>query len=200
MDMELAGKRALVTGSNGGIGAGIAEMLAVEGVSVVLHGRNADKLERTRARFEAAGLAVATTAGDLSTDAGAATVAGAALDAFGGIDILVNNAGGASAAGSSFGSPHPCENVVGGASCRSRAPPGVIPTSAQPDYGPAKAGMVNMTVGLSKAPTGTGVTVNTVTPGMIMTDASARLPPGLRGEARAGAMARRRSPGPPTTS
>ncbi len=47
---------------------------------------------------------------------------------------------------------------------------GMIPTSAQPDYGPAKAAMVNLSMGLSKALSGTGVTVNTVSPGMIMTE------------------------------
>jgi 3-oxoacyl-[acyl-carrier protein] reductase len=47
---------------------------------------------------------------------------------------------------------------------------GTVPTSAQPDYGPAKAAMINMSLGLSKALSSTGVTVNTVTPGMIMTE------------------------------
>jgi NAD(P)-dependent dehydrogenase (short-subunit alcohol dehydrogenase family) len=47
---------------------------------------------------------------------------------------------------------------------------GIIPTSAQPDYGPAKAAMVNMSKGLSKALASTGVTVNTVSRGMIMTE------------------------------
>jgi NAD(P)-dependent dehydrogenase (short-subunit alcohol dehydrogenase family) len=46
---------------------------------------------------------------------------------------------------------------------------GTIPTSAQPDYGPSKAAMVNMSLGLSKALAGSGVTVNTVSPGMIRT-------------------------------
>jgi 3-oxoacyl-[acyl-carrier protein] reductase len=48
---------------------------------------------------------------------------------------------------------------------------GTIPTSAQPDYGPSKAAVVNMSLGLSKALAGSGVTVNTVSPGMIRTPA-----------------------------
>ena len=51
MDLNLEGKRALVTGSSSGIGAGIAEMLASEGVSVVVHGRNKARTEATAARI-----------------------------------------------------------------------------------------------------------------------------------------------------
>ena len=40
MDLALTGKRAIVTGSTGGIGEGIAKMLAREGAAVVVHGRN----------------------------------------------------------------------------------------------------------------------------------------------------------------
>jgi NAD(P)-dependent dehydrogenase (short-subunit alcohol dehydrogenase family) len=47
---------------------------------------------------------------------------------------------------------------------------GTMPTSAQPDYAAAKAAMLAMSLGLSKALKGTGVTVNTVTPGMIDTE------------------------------
>jgi len=40
MDLRLAGKRALVTGSSSGIGEAIVKLLAAEGVAVVVHGRN----------------------------------------------------------------------------------------------------------------------------------------------------------------
>ncbi|MDO8364183.1 MAG: SDR family NAD(P)-dependent oxidoreductase [Actinomycetota bacterium] len=195
MDLQLQGKRALVTGSSSGIGAGIARMLADEGVSVVVHGRNLQRLEAVRAGLAANGAQVAAAAGDLATDEGAASVADAALEAFGGIDILVNNAGGASeeAKKSWFDvdldewlSTYQKNVLAAGRLIHQLAPPmrergwgriiqiasaaGTIPTSAQPDYGPAKAAMINMSLGLSKALSGTGVTVNTVTPGMIMTE------------------------------
>ena len=51
MDLQLTGKRALVTGSSAGIGVGIAEMLAAEGVSVVVHGRNAERAQATWVRL-----------------------------------------------------------------------------------------------------------------------------------------------------
>ena len=87
MDLGLTGKRALVTGSNSGIGAAIATMLAAEGCAVIVHGRNSARTMAIAHEIGAAGIAL----GDLATDAGADAV----VDAAGNIDILVNNAGGA---------------------------------------------------------------------------------------------------------
>lgn len=194
MDLGLEGKRALVTGSSSGIGAGIASCLAAEGVSVVVHGRNAERSEQTRSAIVDAGGDAVVALGDLATDEGAAAVADAALAAFGGIDILVNNAGGASEEDAKgwfevdldewLGSYQ--KNVMAAGRLIHRMTPsmrergwgrliqigsmaGMVPTSAQPDYGPAKAAMLNMAMGLSKALAGSGVTVNTVSPGMIYT-------------------------------
>ena len=95
MDLQLKGKRALVTGSSSGIGAAIARVLAGEGCSVVVTGRNAERTATVAEGIRATGADVASAVGDLATDDGAETVAAAAIEAFGGIDILVNNAGGA---------------------------------------------------------------------------------------------------------
>lgn len=46
MELGLRHKRALVTGSSAGLGRAIAEMLAAEGASVVVHGRDADRHKR----------------------------------------------------------------------------------------------------------------------------------------------------------
>ena len=46
MDLQLAGKRALVTGSTQGTGAAIARTLAAEGAHVVIHGRDAERAEK----------------------------------------------------------------------------------------------------------------------------------------------------------
>ncbi len=46
MNLQLEGKRALVTGSSAGIGEGIAKALATEGVAVVVHGRKEKEANR----------------------------------------------------------------------------------------------------------------------------------------------------------
>jgi 3-oxoacyl-[acyl-carrier protein] reductase len=195
MELDLTGRRALVTGSSAGIGVGIAEALAAEGASVVVHGRNRERAEAVADRLRAAGARVAVAIGDLSGDEAAASVAEAALEAFGGIDILVNNAGGsAEIKDKSWFGGQPQDwldtyqaNVLAAVRLIHRLVPGmrergwgrvinigtgasVTPTSGQPDYGPAKAAMLNMSLGLSKALSRTGVTSNTVSPGMIRTE------------------------------
>ncbi|HVV31368.1 MAG TPA: SDR family NAD(P)-dependent oxidoreductase [Mycobacteriales bacterium] len=195
MDLELTGKRALVTGSSSGIGVGIAQMLADEGASVVVHGRNAERATAVAERIAASGAKAAVVIGTLSTDESAQQVAEAALAAFGGIDILVNNAGGSAdlpnpswfqAATSDWMDSYQA-NVLAAVRLVHHLVPGmqergwgrvinigtgasITPTSAQPDYGPAKAAMLNMSLGLSKALKRTGITCNTVSPGMIRTE------------------------------
>jgi NAD(P)-dependent dehydrogenase (short-subunit alcohol dehydrogenase family) len=91
MDLDLAGKRALVTGSTLGIGRAIAEALAAEGASVIVNSRDPDRVEAAVRDISARG-AVTGCAADLSTAAGAETlIEFVAQD--GPVDILVNNAG-----------------------------------------------------------------------------------------------------------
>ena len=93
MDLGLAGKRAIVTGSTGGIGEGIARTLAREGAAVVVQGRNESAAQRVRREIEATGGKAILAIGDLATDEGAKRVVDEALAEFGAIDILINNAG-----------------------------------------------------------------------------------------------------------
>src|SRR5438270_6585762 len=92
MDLQLKGKRAVVTGSSSGIGEAIAKMLAAEGAAVVVHGRREAEAKRVAAEITAKGGKAVVALGDLSTDAGADVVAKIANE-LGGADILVNNAG-----------------------------------------------------------------------------------------------------------
>jgi NAD(P)-dependent dehydrogenase (short-subunit alcohol dehydrogenase family) len=90
MELQLAGKRALVTGGSKGIGRAAAEALAEEGCDLVLAARTQSALDATaeaiRSRFQ---VPVAVIAADLSVQAEVERVARAA----GELDILVNNAG-----------------------------------------------------------------------------------------------------------
>ncbi|HEY0710700.1 MAG TPA: SDR family oxidoreductase [Polyangia bacterium] len=100
MDLEIAGKVALVTGASRGIGRAIAERLAREGCQVFLTARGAEALTATAAEVRAVagpgggGHAVPA---DVTTDEGTAAVVDAAMRAFGRIDIVVNNVGGSAA-------------------------------------------------------------------------------------------------------
>jgi gluconate 5-dehydrogenase len=89
---QLNGRRALITGSSGGIGLALARALGQAGAHVVLNGRNADKLAQAAALLQAEQLSVSTCAFDV-TQAGEVRTAIDALDAQGAIDILINNAG-----------------------------------------------------------------------------------------------------------
>jgi 3-oxoacyl-[acyl-carrier protein] reductase len=101
MDLELAGKAAIVTGSSRGLGLASAKALAAEGCRVCLCARGPEALERAarevRGSEPAAGAGVGpqvvAIGADLSTPEGAEKVVHAALEAFGAIDILVNNVG-----------------------------------------------------------------------------------------------------------
>lgn len=91
MDLQLVGKCALVTGSTLGIGRAIAERLAAEGASVIVNGRDPDRVAQAVRGIAGPGGATGCAA-DLSTAEGAATLAAFATQS-GPIDVLVNNAG-----------------------------------------------------------------------------------------------------------
>ena len=193
MDLQLKGRRALVTGSSSGIGTDIAQMLIAEGCAVVVHGRNRERTEAAATSMKAAGIAL----GDLSTDEGVDTVHQAAVSALGGpIEILVNNAGGSV----SDSSTRPVldvsideweanyrGNTLAAVRLAKRTVPDMVaakwgrliqissavalqPNYLGPDYSGAKAALNNFTVTLAGSLHSSGVTVNTVTPGIIMTN------------------------------
>ena len=201
MDLQLSDKRALVTGSSSGIGRGVAMVLAREGATVVVHGRDRDRTEATAAHIRADGGVAYVALGDLTTDAGAAAVARSANEQTGGIDILVNNIGGTESTGGGLvgwfdvkpehwaGSMQ--QNLIAAVrmihafvpAMRDRgwgrvvnvaSAGGTAPPDSVPDYCAAKAGLINMTVSLSKTLARSGVTANTVSPGCTRTEAFER--------------------------
>lgn len=96
MDLGLAGKVALVTGSSRGIGRGIALRLVEEGADVVFCARGREALDEAVAAAPGPGRAHRVVA-DVATRGGAEAVVAAAKTAFGGLDIVVNNVGGSGA-------------------------------------------------------------------------------------------------------
>lgn len=193
MDLQLTGKRALITGSSIGIGETIARTLAQEGVAVVIHGRDRDRAEAIAHAIEEHGGTAVVAVGDLTDDAAVGEIVHESERLLGGgIDILVNNAGGS-------GEKHLWEetpiaawtaafdrNVLAAVRLTTLLLPkmraagwgrivnvsslaGVLPPATGPDYSASKAAMNNLTKSLSKAVAADGVTVNAVSPGTILT-------------------------------
>ncbi|MCP3910622.1 MAG: SDR family oxidoreductase [Actinomycetia bacterium] len=90
MDLGIAGKRAAVAASSGGLGRGIALALGQAGCEVVVSGRDADRLATAAADVANSHPITA----DVSTVEGALAFVEDARTELGGIDILVTNGGG----------------------------------------------------------------------------------------------------------
>jgi len=191
MDLQLSGKRAVVTGSSSGIGEAIAKSLAAEGVAVVVHGRRQGEAKRVAGEITASGGKAVVALGDLATDAGADAVAKAVNEAFGGADILVNNAGGfpqkpwLESTAAEWNDLYD-QNVGSMVRLITRLVPGmkkrgwgrvialasgvaVMPFPGMANYSATNAANLNLAVSLAKDLAGTGVTSNAVSPGMIVT-------------------------------
>ena len=187
MQMGLTGKQVLVTGSSSGLGRAIAEMLAAEGASVAVHGRDRTRLHQVVDGIRSAGGDASAVTGDLATTEGAAAVAAAA----GAVDILVNNAGYYDGLRwTQLGADDWLEimrvNVISGVRMIEHLVPGMRrrgwgrviqiggglalqPAARQPHYSASLAARHNMTVSLARELAGTGVTANVVAPGAILT-------------------------------
>ncbi|MDG3002445.1 SDR family oxidoreductase [Paludisphaera mucosa] len=89
---DLTGRRVLITGSNGGLGLGIAGGLAALGARVILNGRDEAKLRAAADGLRAAGLVVEEARFDVTVEP-EVVAAVERLEADGPIDVLINNAG-----------------------------------------------------------------------------------------------------------
>lgn len=191
MDLKLAGKRALVTGSSSGLGEAIVKLLTAEGVAVVVHGRDESRAKAVSEAIRAGGGIAEVALGDLATDSGADAVASAAL-AGGPIDILVNNAGVLPFASwtestSELWAQTYNNNVISGVRMIQRLVPqmrerhwgrviqiggglSMQPGATGPQYNATLAARHNLAVSLARELKDTGVTSNVVSPGAIMTE------------------------------
>ncbi len=90
---DLAGRVALVTGGNGGIGLGMAEGLAEAGAAVMVAGRNAAKNTAAVKALAGHGAKAASVEVDVTDRKACQAMVEATVQRFGRLDILVNNAG-----------------------------------------------------------------------------------------------------------
>ena len=184
MDLELAGKTAIVTGAGRGIGFATVTALLREGASVV--GASQEETEGTRSlagddRFRFLGV-------DLSQADAAARLVGFAGDR---IDVVVNNVGSAPARPGGFGSiddeqwmqtftlnllaaVRVCRAALplmgdGGAIVTVASENSLLPDPLVMDYSAAKAGLLSFSKALSKEVAGLGIRVNSVSPGPVAT-------------------------------
>ena len=185
MDLGLSGSTALVTGSHRGTGQIIARALLDEGVTVWVHGLEAGQAE---ASVAALGGGVPVT-GDIRTEAGTRALV-RALDGKT-PEILVNNYGAAERgrwieSGTDDWIAAYQLNVLSAARLINHCLPGMRalsrariinlgtvgstrPNARNPQYYAAKGALATMTVSLAKEVAGTGIRVNLVSPGLILT-------------------------------
>ncbi len=185
MDLQIKGKRAIVSGSTAGIGYAIAAALAREGAAVVVNGRTAARVDEAVARIrkEHAGATVEGVACDLGTRSGADRLFEAVPEA----DILVNNLGVFEP--KAFADITDEDwlrffevNVLSGVRLSRHYLPGMVARkwgrvvfissesavqipAEMIHYGTTKTAQVALARGLAESVAGTGVTVNSVLPG-----------------------------------
>lgn len=199
---NLAGKVGIVTGGNGGIGAGIARGLLECGAAVVIAGRNAAKNEVAVADLGKIGPPVSAFVMDVTVEAECKAVVAEAVRRHGRLDILVNNAGG----GANTGVPVSPPDEMTAEGFRKIIDANLTSTfmlsqAAYPEmrkagagkiinigsmasyiggalwtaYGPAKSGIVQLSKNCASAWAKDNIQVNTILPGYIDTDMTKRL-------------------------
>ncbi len=198
MDMGLTGKKALVCASSKGLGRGCAEVLAAEGVDLVMNARTQGPLQEAAETIRKEhGVKVIAVAADITTEEGRAKV----LEAAGQVDILVTNAGG----------PPPGmwtdwerEDFIRALDANMLTPialiKALVPGMMQRGWGrvvnitsvsvkspipvlglsnSARAGLTGYVAGTSRQVAGAGVTINNLLPGIHATDRAVALDQGV---------------------
>ena len=94
MDLQLAGRSVVITGSSRGLGLAMAGAFAAEGARLTLFARDEATLSSAAARLSGSGADVQTVAGDVQSAADCERLVNLAVERYGCIDVLVNNAGG----------------------------------------------------------------------------------------------------------
>ncbi|MDP7142721.1 MAG: 3-oxoacyl-[acyl-carrier-protein] reductase [Alphaproteobacteria bacterium] len=190
---DLTGKNALVTGATGGIGGAIAKALHGAGATVIISGRNEEKLSALAGEL---GDRVHVVPADLSSTEAADALIKSAIEAAGSVDILVNNAGLTRDGLSMRMKDEDWQQVIDvnmtatfrlaravqrgmmkgrfGRIINVASVVGVTGNPGQTNYCASKAGMIGWSKAMAAEVASRGITVNCIAPGFIataMTDA-----------------------------
>ena len=187
--MTIKGKTALVTGSTSGIGLGIALSLARQGAHVMLNGFG--EIEAAKAEVAALGGRVSYHGADMSKPAEIEAMVRACEAEFGAVDILVNNAGIQHVANVEDFAPERWDAVIAinlssafhttrlalpgmksrrwGRVLNIASAHGLVASAQKSAYVAAKHGIVGFTKSIALECATSGVTVNAICPGWVLT-------------------------------
>ncbi len=192
----LRGKVALVTGAGRGIGRAISTILASEGASLALTGRDTSRLERVKGEIQRDQGQADVWQMDVSQESSVEDIVGKVIDHWGQIDILVNNAAIIHPETPVWDTPilewdeEMSINLRGTFLCCHFVLPhmikrgqgvvinigsssGTIAEDIYGAYGATKWGVIGYTISLAKSVRRHGVKVNGLNPGWVETDMTA---------------------------